>query len=113
MIANEYQKQAKRTLVDKPGFALDDGETMLVWNALGLAGEAGEVADSVKKMILHRHGLDREALRDELGDVLWYVAALATNLGFGLDEVMAANIEKLEARYPDGYSAGASLKRQG
>lgn len=112
MTANEYQKQAERTLVDDPGFALDDGETMLVWNALGLAGEAGEVADHIKKMIFHRHGLDRETLREELGDVLWYVAALASNLGLDLEEVMAANLEKLGSRYPDGYSPEASLRRE-
>lgn len=112
MTANEYQDLARRTLVDRPGFSLEDNETMLVWNAIGLAGEAGEVADSIKKMIFHQHGLDRETLRGELGDVLWYVAALASNLGYNLDEVMAANVDKLKARYPEGYSPEASLNRK-
>jgi len=81
--------------------------------ALGIAGEAGEVADAVKKEIFHGHTSDREALKKELGDVLHYVAGLAWMYGFTLDEVATANIQKLMARYPDGFSEEASRNRVG
>lgn len=112
MYANDYQYQASRTLIAEPDAEYTGEEIMLVWNALGLAGEAGEVADLVKKAVFHRHPLDREKLIKELGDVLWYVAALCTKLGVHMDDVMAANIAKLRTRYPDGYSSAASLQRR-
>ena len=105
MNADEYQQLAARTLIDKPGFVVSDGDVMDAWNALGLAGEAGEVADLVKKAVFHRHGFDHDALKKELGDCLWYIAALCTRFGFSLSHVMEANIEKLKRRYPDGYSS--------
>lgn len=98
MNATEYQRLAARTL-------------MVVWNAIGLAGEAGELCELVKKGIFHQHGLDRARVRKELGDVLWYVAALATKLGLDLGDVMAENIDKLRQRYPDGYSSADSIRR--
>lgn len=103
MKANDYQNFASRTCIDRAGFVLTDDETMLLWNAIGVAGEAGEVAELAKKQIFHRHGLDREKWKKELGDVLWYVSACCTKLGYTLEEVMQANIDKLMARYPDGY----------
>ena len=111
MDANDYQKLAARTLIDRPGFELTDRDIMLVWNALGLAGEAGEVAELVKKGILHQHGLDHDRLKNELGDVLWYAAALCTRLGVDMGEVMQANIDKLLERYPNGFSATDSKRR--
>jgi NTP pyrophosphatase (non-canonical NTP hydrolase) len=103
MDANEYQKLAVRTLIDRPDFAITDDQVMLAWSAIGLAGEAGEVAELAKKQIFHQHGLDREEWKKELGDVLWYVAACCTRLGLTLDEVMDHNVRKLMARFPDGY----------
>jgi NTP pyrophosphatase (non-canonical NTP hydrolase) len=69
------------------------------------------VAELVKKGIFHQHGLDRDKLRKELGDVLWYVAGLCSKTGLDMGEVMQANIDKLCQRYPDGYSAEASQHR--
>lgn len=103
MNADEYQRLAGRTSIDKPGFILGNKETMISWNALGLTGEAGEVADLIKKGIYHQQGLDHEKLKKELGDVLWYVASLSRDLGFTLSEIMEANIIKLKARFPEGY----------
>lgn len=111
MDATTYQELAGRTLIEEPDFTITSDEVMIVWNAIGLAGEAGEVADLVKKGIFHQHGLDREKVKKELGDVLWYVAALCSKLDLSLSEVMEANVEKLRARYPDGYSPAASLSR--
>lgn len=111
MQANDYQQQAARTLIDGPDATYTDHEIMLVWNALGLAGEAGEVADTIKKAVFHQHGINRDELIKELGDVLWYVAALCSKLDVPLSEVMERNIEKLKRRYPDGYSSADSQAR--
>ncbi|MEM1268425.1 MAG: nucleoside triphosphate pyrophosphohydrolase family protein [Bacteroidota bacterium] len=112
MHANEYQRLAARTLIAEPENELTGPESMVVWNALGLAGEAGEVADLIKKGVFHQHGVSRDTIRDELGDVLWYVAALCTNHGLTLEEVMEANVEKLKQRYPEGYSSERSINRE-
>jgi NTP pyrophosphatase (non-canonical NTP hydrolase) len=111
MNANEYQLAAARTLIDKPDSVYTDEQIMIVWNALGLAGEASEVADIVKKGVFHQHGIDREKLIKELGDVLWYVAAICTKLDVPMSEVMDRNIAKLLERYPEGYNSAASKAR--
>ena len=111
MDANEFQRLAARTLIDRPGFEISDTEIMAVWDALGLAGEAGEVADLIKKGVFHRHGIDLPKLEKEIGDTLWYVAALCTTLGIDMSAIMQANIEKLKVRYPNGYSSEDSLRR--
>jgi len=96
-----YQALAQRTA----------GEITPAIAALGLAGEAGEVADLLKKHLGHGHPLDVDQLRTELGDVLWYIAALCTLYNITLDSVAAANIDKLRKRYPDGFSHEASRTR--
>ncbi len=111
MDASEYQKLAARTLISKPDFELTNKETMLLWQVIGLTGEAGEVAENIKKGVLHRHGLDESKLLKELGDVMWYTAALVTILGGDLSDIMETNIAKLRERYPNGYSSEDSIKR--
>jgi NTP pyrophosphatase (non-canonical NTP hydrolase) len=91
----EYQKSVERVM------GSDRNERAVY--ALGLAGEAGEVVDLLKKHWGHNKPLDRASLRLELGDVLWYVTALARQFGFTLEEVADANNQKLLARYPDGF----------
>ncbi len=83
----------------------------LLAGALGLCGEAGEVAEHLKKALYHDHPMDLQALRNELGDVLWYWTLLCDTLGLTLDEVIQANIEKRRRRYPEGFSAERSLRR--
>ncbi len=90
---------------------IPDKEMMLVWEALGLAGEAGEVANHVKKGIFHQHGIELEKLKNEIGDTLWYAAALCTTLGLDLSEIMQTNIKKLEMRYPNGFNVEDSKRR--
>lgn len=111
MNTQEYQQLAGRTLIDRPDFEITDDQIMMTWCAIGLGGEAGEVLELIKKGIFHQHGLDHTKLKKELGDVLWYVAALCTRAGLDMSEVMEANIDKLMERYPEGYSAEASQKR--
>lgn len=90
---------------------VDDMQLQTAVFALGLAGEAGEVADYLKKVIGHGHDFDRETLVKELGDVLWYLAALAYQHQISLAEVAEANIEKLQKRYPEGFTAEHSINR--
>ena len=98
MTLNDYQQAALRTARDA------DGELQPMWYlALGLTGEAGEVANLVKKFERHGKPFDADAVADELGDVLWYLAVAASAAGLTLDEVAARNVEKLRARYPDGF----------
>lgn len=101
---DHYQQAAMRFHVPDP--------VRLAAYALGIAGEAGEVADLVKKHIGHGHPLDVEKLKRELGDVLWYVAGLAELHGLWLSEVATANIEKLETRYPNGFNTADSIARK-
>lgn len=87
------------------------GESVL--NAsMGLAGEAGETCDLLKKVIFHGHDLDKEKLKLELGDVLFYLTWLADVYGFQMSEIAQANITKLRARYPDGFDLEKSLNRE-
>lgn len=101
-----YQRDAMRTAGTK-----GDTRNRLANFALGIAGEAGEVADYVKKVIFHGHILDRENLCKELGDTLWYVAVLANEAGLTLEEVAKVNIAKLRKRYPDGFDQQSSINR--
>jgi NTP pyrophosphatase (non-canonical NTP hydrolase) len=71
--------------------------------AMGLAGEAGEVCDMLKKHLLHDKALDKEELKLELGDVLWYLQHTCNTFGIEMEEVAEANIIKLCKRYPDQY----------
>jgi NTP pyrophosphatase (non-canonical NTP hydrolase) len=107
----QYQKAAARTLIDAPGFDISNTEQMIIWTALGLAGETGEVVELAKKGIFHQHGIDKERFKKELGDCLWYIAGLCTKLGLSLEDVMQDNIQKLMVRYPDGYSSEDSVAR--
>lgn len=79
--------------------------------ALGIVGEAGEVADLLKKHLCHGLPLDRDKLTKKLGDVLYYVAAVAHQYHIPLDRVAAENVSKLEARYPNGFSTEAAAAR--
>ena len=103
-----YQKLAARTA----NTDLTTNEATMV-AALGLCGEAGEVADMIKKVFGQGHVLDDDALLKEVGDVLWYVAAMCTARGWRLEDVARANIAKLEERYPDGFESKRSTDRLG
>lgn len=100
---DDYQKKAFVTA--KPS------SRNLYYMALGLAGEAGEVANKVKKVMRDGVEPDRAALQDELGDVLWYVASMATVLGLGLSDVAAQNLWKLKDRQQRGKLEGSGDNR--
>lgn len=115
MEAKEYQNLAMRTNdgkgtdrlldwtnVDVNGKIKDPGG--LLNGCLGLSGEAGELNDLVKKWIFHKKPLDREHMKKEIGDVCWYIADICHSMGFDLGEIFQMNIDKLKARYPEGFS---------
>ncbi|PEM30207.1 nucleoside triphosphate pyrophosphohydrolase family protein [Bacillus wiedmannii] len=119
---NDYQEKALRT------WNGDNSTEFRLQNvALGLAGEAGEVADAVKKAIHHGHGFSRvklegkvewkrkpvyiNELAKELGDIMYYVSVGAHELGYTLQEIAEININKLAKRYPEGFNVEASINR--
>ena len=109
MDLNAYQQGARRTA------RYPDVGSNPIYPTLGLCGESGEVADKVKKVLRDQGGVFsaevREALKLELGDVLWYVAQLASELGFGLDEIASANLDKLASRAARNVIAGSGDER--
>jgi len=107
MDLNEYQKKANRTI----NTMLNEND-QIVNVALGLAGEAGEFVDMVKKFRFQSHEFDRDLALKEIGDIMWYCALAARELGTPLNEIARMNIEKLEKRYPlDGFDADKSRNR--
>ncbi|MCF0116668.1 MAG: nucleoside triphosphate pyrophosphohydrolase family protein [Bacilli bacterium] len=94
---NDYQDFAFSLASDKCQ------EQPILNGVLGLAGESGECADIVKKAMFQGHELNKEKLKDELGDVMWYIAVTAKGLGVTLEEVVQHNYEKLSSRYPTGH----------
>jgi NTP pyrophosphatase (non-canonical NTP hydrolase) len=106
---NQYQEYAKNTAM-YPSNTWYDG---LIYTVLGLNGEAGEVAEKVKKML--RDNLDfkdcREPIINELGDVLWYIASVANELGCTLEEVALRNMDKLNDRMARNVIQGSGDNR--
>ena len=108
MNAYEYQIQAQRTECDQHASAkriADTGVPMVrvMHAALGLTGEVGELAAAVEHWVYYRQELDRNNVKEELGDCLWYIAEMCNALDFNLEDVMGANLRKLKQRYPEKY----------
>jgi NTP pyrophosphatase (non-canonical NTP hydrolase) len=95
MTFSEYQKESRRTA----GYTL---KPLYIYPTLGLVGEAGEVAEKIKKLIRDKNqevsDADREAIKKELGDVLWYMAQVATELKINLNDVAQNNLDKIFSR---------------
>ena len=106
---NTYQKNARLT-AQYPNL----GENY-IYPTLGLVGEAGEVAEKVKKVIRDKKGLfdneSKKGLKKELGDVLWYVSNLCTEFNFSLDDIALQNLEKLKLRADKGKISGSGDDR--
>jgi NTP pyrophosphatase (non-canonical NTP hydrolase) len=83
----------------------------LLHSGLGLCTEAGEFVDALKKHIFYNRPLDRTNLKEELGDVMWYIALAADELDLDLDKLLQANILKLKSRYANGYNHNSAKNR--
>ncbi|ANC08053.1 MULTISPECIES: nucleoside triphosphate pyrophosphohydrolase family protein [Bacillus cereus group] len=114
---DQYQEAALRTWNTNNDFV---GRVLNA--ALGLTGEAGEVADVVKKAIFHGHGFDpahcpgeeegnTHKIALELGDILYYISIMSHEMGYTLEDIAQMNVSKLAIRYPDGFSREASQNR--
>lgn len=106
-----YARLASRTAPDN-NQPLTGHQVGLLLAAVGLGGETGEILEIIKKHVFHGHPLDREKLIKEMGDAEWYACYLRGLIGVSLEEVHNKNIEKLAARYPEGFfSSERSLNR--
>jgi len=106
MDINEYQQKALKTAIFPKEYAI-------IYPTLGLAGEAGEVADKVKKIVRDRNTSDqmKRDIAAEIGDCLWYCAVLANDLGFDLAQIADSNLSKLADRQQRGVLHGSGDKR--
>ena len=132
MTGNDYQKLAMRTNDHKaterlisaredfclekrcsePDSDIRNADFGGILNAcLGLSGEVAEFNDMIKKWIFHEKELDIEHAKKEAGDVCWYLAMLCESFGWNLDEIMQMNVDKLRARYPEGFDVGRANHR--
>jgi NTP pyrophosphatase (non-canonical NTP hydrolase) len=89
----------------------DTGTVRLMHAMIGMCTESGEIQDQLKKAIFYGKPLDRTNLVEELGDLMWYVGVMCSELNVDLDEVMEKNIAKLKKRYGDKFTEAAALNR--
>lgn len=129
MTGNEYQKLAMKTMSTSSTESLTDAiykhdvchnkpigtKTIdmgaMIEACLGLTGEAGEVSDCVKKWIFQGHKEDFLEIKKELADVMWYAALLCQAFAWDMDDIFDLSLEKINARYRDGFSEKASIER--
>ncbi len=106
---NDYQRESHKTAL------YPDAGSNVIYPTLGLVGEAGEVADKIKKILRDKNGVfdkdSKDAIKFELGDVLWYISQLSSELGFELEEVAHANLQKLNSRKSRGKIKGSGDNR--
>lgn len=109
MTLNDYQKEALVT-------AIYPKSMEVIYPVLGLCGESGEVADKLKKIFRDKNGVISEKesadIAKEIGDVLWYVSVLASDLGYTLEEIAELNIKKLRTRKEKGMISGSGDNRE-
>ncbi len=104
MTFDEYQKRARETAI------YPDLGNNFIYPTLGVSGEAGELAEKIKKVLRDKGGIvddaTKESIKKEMGDLLWYLANLGIELGIGLEDVAAANLDKLSSRKERGHLHG-------
>ena len=105
MELNDYQRETRKTAL------YPDVGCNAIYPTLGLVGEAGEVADKVKKILRDKKGIfdqeSKDAIKLELGDVLWYISQLSSELGYELEDVANSNLKKLNSRKIRGKIKGS------
>ena len=109
MELNDYQRESRETAL------YPEVGNNAVYPTLGLVGEAGEVADKVKKILRDKDGVfdedSKDAIKLELGDVLWYISQLSSELGYELEDIAYTNLQKLKSRKLRGRIQGSGDKR--
>ena len=109
MELNDYQRESRKTAL------YPDLGCNVIYPTLGLVGEAGEVADKLKKILRDKSGVfdkdSKDSIKLELGDVLWYISQLSSELGYELQEVADANLQKLRSRKQRGKIQGSGDDR--
>jgi NTP pyrophosphatase (non-canonical NTP hydrolase) len=100
----QYLELSDRTCKHVEDFLLDAKQYDLMHATLGIAGESGEIVDAVKKSVIYGKPLDVANMREEIGDIMWYIALACRTLDFDLNEILDENIAKLQKRYPEKYS---------
>lgn len=111
MDAKTYQSEALKTLSSQFHFSPVPDNCNLLHAAIGIATEGGELLDALKKTIFYGKELDSVNLKEELGDLMWYIAIACESLGTSIEEVCKININKLRARYPEKFTSDAAINR--
>lgn len=115
MDSKKYQIEA--AYVDRPTYKdvsdrlQDDQLIKILHSAIGIGTEAGEVLDAVKRRMFYNTELDIENLKEECGDILWYMTRMLSYIGSNFEEVMAMNNSKLRKRYPEGFTTKSAVDR--
>ena len=109
MELNHYQRESRKTAL------YPEVGNNVIYPTLGLVGEAGEVADKVKKILRDKKGVfdkdTKDSIKFELGDVLWYISQLSSELGYELEDVANSNLQKLNSRKNRGKLQGSGDNR--
>ena len=112
MTPDQYLQASERTENKFPdGIHLSAEQAEILHGVLGVVTEAGEIADVLKKHLIYGKTLDKVNLKEELGDVAWYVALLIRRLETSFEKIFDVNIEKLYVRYPEKFTEEAALIR--
>jgi NTP pyrophosphatase (non-canonical NTP hydrolase) len=113
---NNYQKWAKTKDVETYApvanrLLENDNLLRLLHAAIGISGESGELLDTVKKSVFYGKALDMQNIKEELGDQLWYISLALESVGSSFSEVMELNRQKLDRRYPTGFTEKDAVAR--
>lgn len=109
MNLKDYQKAALRTMSsDTPMY---DVSPILVHCAVGICTESGELLSSIKKSLFYGRDVDNENIKEEIGDLMWYIQNLCTERGWDLEEILSENIRKLQIRYPEKFTPEQATMR--
>lgn len=109
MNTKEYEKQSARTMAPTMYDGVFIPETL--HGIIGISTEAGELLDAVKKGLFYGHAPDMKNIREEIGDVMWYIFAVVRAEGWDLEEILQENIDKLRLRYPEQFTTEHSAIR--
>jgi len=109
MNVNDYINESARTMA--PNIYHESVNVETLHGIIGISGEAGELIDAAKKALFYGHDLDKKNIKEELGDILWYIAAVIRSEGWTFEEIMEENIDKLKKRYPEQFTSELAKER--